>query len=81
VSATSGDGGAEASTPGAVARSGDPDESAPVSGPVGDVEDEIPTSGPLPNTGGMSPLYWLVPLAGLLMLAGLPVYRWAKGRG
>lgn len=45
---------------------------------MGPVEDEIPTSGPLPNTGGMSPLYWLFPLAGLLMVFGLPVYRWAK---
>jgi hypothetical protein len=63
-----------------VARSGDPDESVPVSDPQGDVLDEVPTSGPLPNTGGMSPLYWLLPLAGLLILAGLPVYRWVKSR-
>ncbi len=78
VSATSGKKGAEASTPGAVARSGDPDEQAPVSGPQGDVVTEIPNSAPLPNTGGMSPLYWLVPLVGLLILAGLPVYRWSR---
>jgi hypothetical protein len=26
----------------------------------------------------MSPLYWLVPLVGLLILAGLPLYRWAR---
>jgi uncharacterized repeat protein (TIGR01451 family) len=80
VSATSGNGQAEASTPGAVARSGDPDEQAPLTSTPDNVVDEVPTSGPLPNTGGMSPLYWLVPLAGLLILAGLPVYRWAKRR-
>jgi len=54
VSASSGEGGAEASTPGAFASSGgDPDEQAPVTDPQGDVVDEVPTSGPLPNTGGL----------------------------
>jgi hypothetical protein len=81
VSATADDGQAEASTPGAVASAGgDPDELEPLTSVPEGVEDEIPTSGPLPNTGGMSPLYWLLPLAGLLILAGLPVYRWAKRR-
>ena len=46
--------GGEASTPGADAfAGGDPDEQAPVDGPVGPVEDEIATEGPLPNTGGV----------------------------
>jgi hypothetical protein len=82
VSATADENGAEASTPGAVARSGgDPNEQAPVRSAPDDVVDEIPTSGPLPNTGGMSPAYWLLPLGGLLILAGLPVYRWIKSRG
>jgi hypothetical protein len=82
VSATADENGAEASTPGAVARSGgDPDEQAPLRSPPDDVVDEIPTSGPLPNTGGMSPVYWLLPLGGLVILAGLPVYRWIKSRG
>ena len=81
VSATADENGAEASTPGAVATAGDPDELAPETSVPGDVIDEIPTSGPLPETGGMSLFYWLIPLAGLLMLAGLPVYRWVKGRG
>jgi hypothetical protein len=81
VSATAEDGQAEASTPGAVARSGgDPDELEPLRSAPDDVVNEIPTSGPLPNTGGMPMVYWLLPLAGLLMLAGLPVYRWAKRR-
>jgi hypothetical protein len=82
VSATAEDGRAEASTPGAVARSGgDPDELEPLRSAPDDVVNEIPTSGPLPNTGGMPMFYWLLPLAGLLMLAGLPVYRWIKSRG
>ncbi|MBA3475094.1 MAG: DUF11 domain-containing protein [Rubrobacter sp.] len=54
VSATADENGAEASTPGASASAGgDPDEQAPVSGEQGDVVDEVPTSGPLPNTGGV----------------------------
>ncbi|HVF01761.1 MAG TPA: DUF11 domain-containing protein [Rubrobacteraceae bacterium] len=81
VSATADDGQAEASTPGAVASAGgDPDESPPLRSAPDNVVDEIPTSGPLPNTGGMPLIYWLLPLAGLLILAGLPVYRWAKRR-
>jgi hypothetical protein len=80
VSATAGDDVAEASTPGAVARSGDPDDLSPLRSAPNNVVDEIPTSGPLPNTGGMPLLYWLLPLAGLLLLAGLPIYRWAKRR-
>ena len=70
---------AEASTPAAVARR-DPDELKPIAKPPDDVVDEI-ESGPLPNTGGMALSYWLLPLAGLLLLAGLPVYRWVKRRG
>lgn len=57
---TSGDGGASASVDddGASADAGgaeaDADEQAPVEGPQGDVVDEIPTEGLLPNTGGAS---------------------------
>jgi hypothetical protein len=80
VSAPSEDGQAEASTPGAVARSGDPDDLSPLRSTPDNVVDELPTSGSLPNTGGMPLLYWLLPLAGLLLLAGLPIYRWAKRR-
>jgi hypothetical protein len=53
VSATSDQYGAEASTPGAVAHSDDPDQFAPETSAQGDVVDEVPTSGPLPNTGGV----------------------------
>jgi hypothetical protein len=80
VSANVEDGVAEASTPNAVARAGDPDELAPLTSTPDNAVDEIPTSGPLPNTGGMPLIYWLLPLAGLLILAGLPAYRWAKSR-
>jgi hypothetical protein len=81
VSADAGDGVAEASTPNAVARAGDPDELEPITSTPDDVVNEIPTSGPLPNTGGLPLSYWLLPLAGLLLLAGLPVYRWVKRWG
>jgi hypothetical protein len=54
VSATSDGDGTEASTPGAFAESGgDPDELVPETSTQGDVVDEVPTSGPLPNTGGV----------------------------
>jgi hypothetical protein len=54
VSATSEDGQAEASTPGATARAGgDQDDLEPVTEVPDDVEDEIP-SGLLPNTDGFS---------------------------
>ena len=54
VSANADENGAEASTPGAVARSGgDPDQLEPLTSTPDNVVDEIPTSGPLPNTGGL----------------------------
>ncbi len=63
----------EASTPGAVAQS-DPDEQAPVSQEQveeqgGEVVDEVQTTGPLPETGGASLVYLLMPLAGCALLA------------
>jgi hypothetical protein len=70
VSATSDQYGAEASTPG-----GDPDALAPVSDPQGDVVDEVPTSGPLPNTGGMSILAVILPIAGFLLLCVSIIHR------
>jgi hypothetical protein len=77
VSAKSGDGVAEASTPGAVASSGgDPDEQAPVSGTPNDIVDEIDTGDqPLPNTKG-APL-WVYPMvgAGSLLLLGALIRR------
>jgi hypothetical protein len=69
VSATSGDGGAEASTPGAVARSGDPDDLEPVTEPPDDVVDEIPTTGELPNTPGRLWAYVIPSMACLVPLA------------
>ena len=80
VSATAEDGQAEASTPGAVASAGeDPDELEPVEEPLGDVENEIPTSGPLPNTGG--PPLWLyaLPLLGALVLVAAVIRRLRGG--
>lgn len=54
VSATADENRAEASTPGASASAGgDPDNQAPLTRPQGNVVDEVPTSGPLPNTGGV----------------------------
>jgi len=81
VSANADEDGAEASTPGAVASTGgDPDELEPVTDPLGDVEDEIPTSGPLPNTGGVSLWVYGLPLLGFLFLAAA-VVRKLKGDG
>ncbi|MCA1719096.1 MAG: hypothetical protein LC781_20485 [Actinobacteria bacterium] len=75
VSATSDGDGAEASTPGAFASSGgDPDELAPETSTQGDVVDEIPTSGPLPNTGGV-PVAAGTVVALVLFGAGLLVVR------
>jgi hypothetical protein len=75
ASASSGPGGAEASTPGAVAQSGNPDQQYPVSGPQGNVVNEIPTQGPLPNTGGLSFLTIALPVAGFLLLCVAVIYR------
>jgi len=75
VSATADENGAEASTPGASASAGgDPDEQAPVTGPQGNVVDEIPTSGPLPETGG-APVATGTVLALVLFGAGLLAVR------
>ena len=74
VSATSDGNGAEASTPGAVARSGDPDQFAPETSTQGDVVDEVPTSGPLPNTGGV-PIAAGTVVALVLFGAGLLAVR------
>jgi hypothetical protein len=60
--ATTGDGDG-----GAFAQSGDPDEQPPVTGQRGDVVDEVPTEGPLPNTGG-APLVYVLPALGVLIL-------------
>ncbi len=70
------------------AEAGDPDEQDPVSGPRGDVVDEIDTGGtPLPPTGG-SPVATLAPLAGIalaplvwiaLLATGLSA-RWVRRR-
>lgn len=69
VSAQSGEDGAEASTPGAVASSGDPDEQEPVTEAPDDVEDEIDTGNqPLPNTYGANLLIYALPTAGALLL-------------
>jgi hypothetical protein len=75
VSANADENGAEASTPGAVASAnGDEDTLPPVSGPQGNVVDEVPTSGPLPNTGGV-PVATGTVLALVLFGAGLLVVR------
>ena len=75
VSATADDGGAEARTPGAVARSGDPDNLEPVTEAPDDVEDEIDTGGqPLPNTAGGLWAY-VVPALGCLVPLALLVKR------
>ena len=75
VSATSDGDGAEASTPGASASAGgDPDAFAPETSTQGDVVDEVPTSGPLPNTGGV-PVATGTVLALVLFGAGLLAVR------
>jgi hypothetical protein len=71
VSASSGG----ASTPGAVAQSGNPDQQYPMTGPQGDVVNDVPTSGPLPNTGGLSYLALVLPVGGFLLLALTIIYR------
>ena len=53
---------------GAVAQSGDPDEFAPETSTRGEVVDEVPTEGPLPNTGGASLWAYALPGLGLLLL-------------
>ena len=58
---TTGDGGA-------TAISGDPDEFAPETSTRGEVVDEVPTEGPLPNTGGASLWAYALPGLGLLLL-------------
>lgn len=81
VSATADGDGAEASTPGAAASAGqDPDELDPVTDRLGDVEDEVPTSGPLSNTGGMSVLAVILPLVGFLLLLVSIINRVKRNR-
>lgn len=58
----------------------DPDEQAPVSEPQGDVQDEIATEGPLPNTGGMSILAVVLPIAGFLVLCLSIIHRINRNR-
>jgi uncharacterized repeat protein (TIGR01451 family) len=75
VSATSEDGQAEASTPGAVARSGgDPDDLEPERDVPDDVVDEVPFEGELPNTAG-SIWPYVMPGLGCLLLLGVLVKR------
>jgi hypothetical protein len=75
VSATSDGDGATAETPGATARAGgDPDDQEPVTEVPDDVEDEIPTSGPLPNTDGFSLVF--LALSTALSISGLMAF-WA----
>jgi uncharacterized repeat protein (TIGR01451 family) len=88
VSAEADEDGASADAGGTSAHAGDPDEQDPVSGPRGDVVDEIDTGGtPLPPTGG-SPVATLTPLAGIalaplvwiaLLATGLSA-RWVRRR-
>jgi hypothetical protein len=74
VSANADENGASAETPGASASAnGDEDTLGPV-GPQGDVVDEVPTSGPLPNTGGV-PVATGTVLALVFFGAGLLVVR------
>jgi len=75
ATASSGDGESEASTPGAVARSGgDPDEQAPVTEEQGDVVDEVDTEGQLPATAGRLWVY-VLPALGCLLLSVALVKR------
>jgi uncharacterized repeat protein (TIGR01451 family) len=60
---------------GAFAQSGDPDEFAPEDSVRGNVVDEVPTEGPLPNTGG--PLAIFLPLGMVLFGVGLLLVRLA----
>jgi hypothetical protein len=72
---------ASADEGGVLAESGvDPDEQAPVSEPQGDVQDEIATEGPLPNTGGMSILAVVLPIAGFLVLCLSIIHRINRNR-
>lgn len=78
ASANADENGAEASTPGAVASAnGDEDTLGPV-GPQGDVVNDIPESGPLPNTGGISLLALAMPVLGIMLLGVALVARMRK---
>jgi hypothetical protein len=79
VSATSDEDGAEASTPGARAQAGgDADELSPERSVRGDVVDEIPTQGPLPNTGGASLWAYALPALGALLLGAALLGRFRR---
>jgi hypothetical protein len=78
VSANADENGASAETPGASASAGgDPDAQGPVIGPQGDVVDEVPTSGPLPETGGTSLANSIIILGMVLLGTGLLTIRLA----
>jgi hypothetical protein len=78
VSANADENGASAETPGASASAGgDPDAQGPVTGPQGDVVDEVPTSGPLPETGGTSLANSILILGMVLLGTGLLTIRLA----
>ena len=78
VSAISDGNGAEASTPGARAQAGDADELSPERSVRGDVVDEIPTQGPLPNTGGASLWAYALPALGALLLGAALLGRFRR---
>lgn len=57
-----------------------PDQYAPETGPRGDVVNEVPTEGPLPNTGGLSLLAVILPIAGFLILSAAIITRIRNSR-
>lgn len=71
--ATTGDGDG-----GAFASSGDPDEFAPERSTRGDVVDEVPTEGPLPNTGGASLWAYALPGLGVMLLGAALMRRFGR---
>ena len=68
---TTGDGGA-------TAISGDPDTFTPETSTRGNVVDEIPTEGPLPNTGGASLWAFALPALGFLLLGSVLLRRFRR---
>jgi LPXTG-motif cell wall-anchored protein len=78
VSAEADEGGASAETPGASAQSGDPDAFSPEGSVRGDVVDEVPTEGPLPNTGGSPAWIYGMVGAGLLVLGAALLRRFGR---
>ena len=78
VSAEADEGVASAETPGASAQSGDPDAFSPERSVRGDVVDEVPTEGPLPNTGGASLWAFVLPTLGVLLLGAALLRRFGR---